>query len=111
MNEVWPRIYVIGYGENARGTTLPVATTIRMAVFNKRQYIGCQAMASVEVGMDGNLKKQLEKANKFKADYAVILKDAENSAIKDMHTGEQRDMPSAWLADEFGRLMEERFYL
>ena len=67
-------------------------------------------MACVEVGQDGNLRKQLEKANKFKADYAVILKDADNSAIKDMHTGEQRDMPCAYLGDEFGRLMEERFY-
>lgn len=88
---------------------MPVLS-IRQSLFQKRQSIGCHAMASVEVAQDGNLKKQLEKANKFKADYVVILKDVDSSAIKDMRTGQQRDMPSAWLADELGRLMEERFY-
>ncbi len=110
MTEIWPKIFIIGYGENARASTLMPALNIRQSVLQKRQSIGCQTVASVEVGADGNLKKQLEKANKFKADYAVILKDEEKSAIKDMKTGEQRDIPSAWLGDEFERLMEERFY-
>ena len=110
MSEIWPRIFVIGYGENARAATLLPATAIRQSVLQKRESIGCQAMASVEVGADGNLKKQLEKANKFKADYAFILKDADNSSVKDMRNGEQRDIPIACLAEVFGRIMEDRFY-
>lgn len=110
MSEIWPRIFVIGYGENTYSSALMPATAIRQSVFQKYQFIGCQAMASVEIGRDGKLKKQLEKANKFKADFAVILKDEESCAIKNMKTGELIEMPSAWLAGEFGRLMEERFY-
>ena len=110
MNNIWPKIFVIGYGEDARTLAMFCAINIRWALFQKRQSIKCEPMACVEIGYDGNLKKQLQKANKFLADYVVILKDEENAIIKDMKTGQQQDIKSAYLADEFQRLMEEEFY-
>jgi histidyl-tRNA synthetase len=106
---IWPVIFVIGHGDSPRREALMLATAIRSAVFEKRCSLQIQPVPSVEVCVDANLKKQLEKANKRNATHVVMMRDGETSAMKDMVTGEQREMPSAWIADEFCRLMEERY--
>ncbi len=106
---IWPKIFVIGYGDDAIIKALKVADTIRHFIFDKYQSLQIRPIPCIEVCRDGNVKKQIEKADKGHATHVVIMRNEETSAIKDMQTGEQHEMPSACVADEFCRLMEERY--
>lgn len=109
MTEKWPHVFIIGAGTTPRMDALRLALDVRHIAFVKFQTLNVKSVPCVEVAADGNVKKWMGKANQMGATHCVVMKDAGASALRDMASGEQREMPSAWIGDEFGRLMEERY--
>ena len=77
-------LYIAPMGAAAERQSIQLAQTLRAA--------GC----SVEMGLDGKLKRSLELANKMSARFALIVGDNEIAAgrytLKDMQSGEQQTL-------------------
>jgi histidyl-tRNA synthetase len=85
-----------------------------MAPIGELALLHCAALArelrrlgkSVELGLDGKLKRSMELANKLRARYALIVGDTEiaagNYQLKDMATGEQQTVTRSELIERLG---------
>ena len=92
MRRIKRPIAVIPLGEDTNEKAMEIAYKLRLAGFR------------VEQSYSGNMKKRLEKANKFKAIKAVIIGSDEIArgevTLKDFDSGEQKNV-------SFERLIEE----
>jgi histidyl-tRNA synthetase len=63
---------------------------------------------SVELATDGKLKRAMELANKLGARYTLIIGDNEIAAgeyaLKNMQTGEQKNVSASQIADAVGQV-------
>lgn len=91
-------LFVAPLGEKAFRHISPLVTKIRRAGW------------SVEIAMEGKLKRALELANKVGARYALIVGDDEISAgayqLKDMVTGEQESVTGESFEEKFKHKIE-----
>jgi histidyl-tRNA synthetase len=67
-----------------------------------------RACIGVELATDGKLKRAMELANKLGARYTLIIGDNEIAAgqyaLKNMQTGEQRNVTAAKIAEAVGQV-------
>ena len=84
-------IVLVPLGEAGEALTLTLAHSLRRSGF------------TIDLGYSGNLRRRLQRADKVKARVAVILGDNEIArnvaALRDLDTGEQREVPLAALED------------
>ncbi|MCW5569324.1 MAG: histidine--tRNA ligase [Dokdonella sp.] len=93
-------VAIIPMGEAAERRALALARELR------------QADVAVELAYRGNMKRRLQRANKLNAAQALILGDSELArgvaALKDLDSGEQREVPLDQVSDVLGlRALEE----
>ncbi|MDO4435127.1 MAG: histidine--tRNA ligase [Cardiobacteriaceae bacterium] len=94
MNEEKPRVYGIAASDKQQSALLKISQKLR------------EIGVSVWVQADSQaLKKQIQKADKFGAEYALIIGDSEQEAgvytLKNLRTGEQQMLTSAELINHF----------
>ena len=95
-----PRVALVPLGAAARRRLLPVARAAR------------QAGVSLDLGYGARkLPRELERANRLGARWAVIVGDVElakeEAVLREMGSGEQRPVPLATLSDELRALARE----
>ncbi len=110
MEKCWPRIRLIGYGEEWKENALRTAINIRFATHQKYQSLNFGSLPCVEIALSPNRKKEMQKAVKDNMTHVVFLEPENESSVKDLKTREQKLMKTSHLGDYFAKLMEENGY-